>query len=273
MANISLSLMNQNYFGTSTSGVGSLFGSLGTGSSGSQGGSLTSLLSEYNSIKSGSYGKLLRTYYGGNRVDYDYSAKKNSNTNNKASEAKKEDSNSQLASTRDAAKELKESVSKLTTTGKDSLFNKKEIKQEDGTTKEDYDTDGIYKAVSEFVKDYNSMIDAADKSNTFSIASKANGMTSLTRAMSKSLAKVGITVGVDDKLSIDEKKFKDAELYKVKSLFNGSTSYAAQIGTSASGIANTSSSKLAQLNGSMYNNYGSYGSSYAYSGSLYASRF
>lgn len=271
MANISLSLMNQNFFGTSTSGVGSLSGSLGTGSS--QGGSLTGLLSDYNSIRSGSYGKLLKTYYGGNRVDYDYSAKKNSDTNNKANEAKKADSNSQLASTRDAAKELKESVSKLTTTGKDSLFNKKEIKQEDGTTKEDYDTDAIYKAVSEFVKDYNSMIDAADKSGTFSIASKANGMTSLTRAMSKSLAKVGITVGVDDKLSIDEKTFKDAELYKVKSLFNGSTSYAAQISTQASGIANTSSSKLAQLNGSMYNNYGSYGSSYAYSGSLYASRF
>ena len=270
MANINLSFLNQNYFGTSTSGVSSLFGSLGTGSS--QGGSsLTSLLSDYNSIRTGSYGKLLRTYYGGNRVDYDYSA--NNKTSSNQNTIKTEDSNSQLASTRDAAKELKESVSKLTTTGKDSLFNKKEIEQEDGTTKEDYDWDGIYKAVSEFVKDYNSMIDAANKSNTYSIANKTDNMTSLTRAMSKSLAKVGITVGVDNKLSIDEKTFKDAELYKVKSLFNGSTSYAAQVATSATGIANTSSSKLAQLNGSMYNSYGSYGSSYSYSGSLYASRF
>lgn len=270
MTSINASFLNQNFFGTSTSGVSSLFGSMG---SSSQSGSLSSLLSEYNSIRSGSYGKLLKTYYGGNRKDYDYSAKNNKTNSDKTSTVKTEDTNSQLTSTRDAAKELKESASKLITTGKDSLFNKKEIKQEDGTTKEDYDMDGIYKAVSEFVKDYNSMVDAAGKSSTYTIASRADGMTSLTNTMSKSLAKVGITVGTDNKLSIDEKTFKGAEMYQIKSLFNGSTSYAAQISSSASRISNTSSSKLAQLNGSLYNSYGSYGSSYAYSGSLYTSSF
>ena len=268
MTSINASFLNQNFFGTSTSGVSSLFGSVGS----SQSGSLSSLLSDYNSIRSGSYGKLLKTYYGGNRQDYDYSVKNNKTNNNKVT-AKTEDSNSQLTSTKNAAKELRESASKLTTTGKDSLFNKKEIKQEDGTTKEDYDTDEIYKAVSEFVKDYNSMIDATNKSGTYSIVSKGNSMTSLTSAMSKSLAKVGITVGVDNKLSIDEKTFKDADMYRVKSLFNGSTSYAAQISSSALSVDNTSSSKLAQLNGSLYNSSGSYGSNYLYSGSLYASRF
>lgn len=269
MTSINASFLNQNYFGTSTSGVSSLFGSLGSSQGGS---SLSSLLSDYNSIRSGSYGKLLKTYYGGNRQDYDYSVKNNKTNNNKVT-AKTEDTNTQLASTRDAAKSLKESASKLINTGKDSLFNKKEIKQEDGTTKEDYDMDAIYKGVSDFVKDYNSIIEASGKSNTFSIASKGNGMTTLTSAMTKSLAKVGITVGMDNKLSIDEKTFKGADMYRIKSLFNGSTSYAAQISSSATGIANTSSSKLAQMNSSLYNSSGSYGSSYSYSGSLYASSF
>lgn len=268
MANINLNYLNQNFFGTSTSGVGSLFGSLNTGrSSGTS--SLTSLLSDYNNIRSGAYGKLLRTYYGGNEKLNSSSTtttKKNNNTNSKVS-----DTNTQLTSTRDAANKLKESTNKLVATGKDSLFNKKEIKQEDGTTKEDYDTDAIYKAVSDFVKDYNSMIEASDKSNTSTIASRGDGMKSLTNVMSKSLAKIGITVGVDNKLSVDEKKFKEADINKVKSLFNGSTSYAAQVSSSASRIASMSSTKLSQLNGGLYNSSGSYGSSYAYSGSLYSS--
>lgn len=265
MANISL-FLNQNYFGTSTSGVSSLFGSLSSSRNSTS--SLTSLLSDYNSIRSGSYGKLLKTYYGGNEKLNSTESASVKSKNNIA-----QDSNTQLAATRDAAKKLKESTSKLTTTGKDSLFNKKDIKQEDGTTREDYDTDAIYSAVSDFVKNYNAMIEAADNSNLTSISNKGNGMTSLTGVMSKSLAKVGITVGIDNKLSIDEKTFKAADMSRVKSLFNGSSSYAAQISSYASSVVNTSSSKLAQLNGSLYTGSGVYGSSYAYSGSLYTTSF
>lgn len=265
MANISL-FLNQNYFGTSTSGVSSLFGSLGSSQNSTS--SLTSLLSDYNNIRSGAYGKLLKTYYGGNdklnSTESTSVTKKNTTT---------QDSNTQLATTRDAAKELKESTAKLTATGKDSIFNKKDVKQKDGTTKEDYDTDAIYSAVSDFVKDYNTMIEAAGKSNLTSISNKGNGMASLTGVMSKSLAKVGITVGVDNKLSVDEKTFKAADMSRVKSLFNGSSSYAAQISSYASSVVNTSSSKIAQLNGSLYNSSGVYGSNYAYSGSLYTTSF
>ncbi len=268
MSNISL-FLNQSYFGTSASGVGSLFGSLGGNRTSNSFSSLTGLLSDYNSIRTGSYAKLMKTYYGGNDK---LNAMESTSVTKKNNTATK-DSNTQLATTRDAAKELKESTAKLTATGKDSLFNKKEIKQEDGTTKEDYDKDAIYSAVSDFVKDYNSMIESADKSSSISIANKGNGMTSLTGVMSRSLAKVGITVGIDNKLSVDEKTFKEADMNKVKSLFNGSSSYASQISSYASNIANTSSSKLAQMNGSLYNSYGAYGSNYAYSGSLYASRF
>lgn len=265
MANISLSL-NQNYFGTSTSGVSSLFGSLGTSQNSTS--SLTSLLSDYNSIRSGAYGKLLKTYYGGNeKLNSTESASASKNS------SKTSDSSTQLASTRDAAKNLKESAAKLTATGKDSLFNKKDIKQEDGTTKEDYDTDAIYSAVSDFVKNYNTAMEAAGNSGMTSISNKASGMASLTGAMSKSLARVGITVGIDNKLSVDEETFKVADMSRVKSLFNGSSSYASQISSYASNAANASSSKLAQLNGSLYTSSGAYGSSYAYSGSLYTSWF
>ena len=229
MANINLNL-NQNYFGTSVSGVSSLFSSLNNNSVST----LAGMLSDYNSIRSGAYGKLMKTYYGGNEK-----LNSTSDTSSDKTDKTKSESNTQLVSARDAAKSLKESVDKLTATGKDSVFSKKDVKKEDGTVKQEYDLDAVYKAVSSFVKDYNAMADAAGNSGNSSIINSEKSIMSLTAAMSKSLSKVGITVGIDNRLTIDEKAFKAADMSRVKSLFNGSSSYASQIASNASGIANT----------------------------------
>lgn len=263
MANINLNL-NQNYFGTSVSGVSSLFSSLNNNSVST----LAGMLSDYNSIRSGAYGKLMKTYYGGNEK-----LNSTSDTSSDKTDKTKSESNTQLVSARDAAKSLKESVDKLTATGKDSVFSKKDVKKEDGTVKQEYDLDAVYKAVSSFVKDYNAMADAAGNSGNSSIINSEKSIMSLTAAMSKSLSKVGITVGIDNRLTIDEKAFKAADMSRVKSLFNGSSSYASQIASNASGIANTSAAKLAQINGTFYDSTGLYGSNYAYSGSLFTSNF
>lgn len=243
MSGISL---NNTYFGLTASGASSLFGSLGTGSSTSQ----TSLLSDYASIRNGSYTKLLRSYYTGTEKK----AASTSKTDDKTDSAK------QLVSTRDDAKSLKSAADKLLDSGKDSLFK-------------DKDMDGIYSAVSDFVKNYNNLIDDAKDSSKTSVLNSASNMVSLTKVMSNALSKVGITVGSDNKLSINEDSFKKADFSNVKSLFNGTGSYAYQISSSASAIANTANSSVAGLYGSIYNGDGGYGSNYAYSGSLYTSIF
>lgn len=265
MSSINFSMLNQNYFGVSSSGVSALFGSL-SGSNGSSVSGMSSLLSDYASIRSGSYGKLLRTYYKQSASDDTTASENTTNATDKLA-------NTQLITERDVAKNLRNSAAKLLQTGEDSLFNKKEVKAEDGKVSNEYDTDAIYSAVSDFVKNYNSTVETLGKSNTSSVLNSGTRMVSLTGAMAKNLSKVGITVGLNNQLTLDEKKFKEADMSTVKTLFNGTGSYAYNISSSASSIANSATSQISRLNGGLYTSAGSYGDSYAYSGSLYSSFF
>ena len=110
MAKISGLTMN-NYYGISSSGASTLFGSLSANGASS----IATLSSDYANIKSGAYGKLLKTYYSQN------ANKLNNNTTSDVKKSEKTDT-SQMVLERDSAKELKESASKLTSTDKDSLF-------------------------------------------------------------------------------------------------------------------------------------------------------
>lgn len=254
--------MSSFFYGVDAGSVGTLFSSLG--SNNSSGISSMSFISDYASIKNGSYGKLLRAYY------------KNDSTSSKTSTSKDstdEDTKTktEAVSVRNAAADLKSSVNKLTDKSSD-LFDKKEVKGKDGVKTKDYDKDSIYKAVKSFVDDYNSTISAAGDSNNNSVLRKTSGMVSLTKTMKNVLDDVGISVSSDNSLSIDEKKFKESDMSIVKSLFNGVGSYGYQIGSAASTIINSSNTQIAQLSGSLYTNTGSYGNGF-YSGSFYADYF
>ena len=121
-------------------------------SSGSSMGNLN-FLSDYAAIKNGSYGKLMKAYYAKPDID-----KKVTSVNDKKdtkSTSTAADTSETLAKVQKSADNLKESADALIKKGKDSLFA-----EEDITT-----TDEIYGAVSEFVKDYNSLLDSADDVN------------------------------------------------------------------------------------------------------------
>lgn len=251
------SLNTGTFYGVSSGFFNSMFGT-----SSSQA-SVSSAIYDYGSIKNGSYYKLLKSYYNGNaKLD---SVAAQSTEKNSAAEDKKT-----VATVRDNAKSLKEDALALLEKGSKSVFNKKDIKNEDGTTALGYDKNAIYKAVSSFVDSYNSTIDSAKDSGSRSVVSSASGMVSTTKANKQLLSDVGISIGSDNKLTIDEKAFKASNMSDVKSLFNSVGSYGYQVANSAAGIYNQSVSQLAQLSGSSYNNTGGYGG-YTYSGSLYSS--
>lgn len=260
MSTIDKSFLTNNYFGTSTTGVSTLFGSLSTGSSNSTS-SMSSLLADYSSIKNGSYKKLLTAYY--EKTD---TSKKSSGSDTTDTSTEKKNA----ISDREAASSLKKSASALVLDGKDSVFNKVTKTDEEGKTTSEYDVDKIYKAVSQFVEDYNDMIRSAGNSSSTSVLSAGSGMALFTKANSRLLGQVGITIGTDNKLSIDEEAFKKADMATVKSLFNGRGSYGYQMESYASQIANSANSQLAQLSGSMYTSVGTYGAGYGTSGSLYS---
>lgn len=240
-------------------------------SSMSGGGGMSNLnwLSDYASIKNGSYGKLMKAYYGKSNVSSTQSASTAKKTADKKSISTASDTAKTLSGIEKSAEALKESADALLVKGSKSVFTKKSVTTKDElglnkTTKE-YDTDAIYKAVSAFADDYNNLIDKAGDSNTASIVRKTDSLVNLTQSNKKLLAKVGITVDSDNKLSIDKEAFQKADMNTVKSLFSGTGSYAYQVSAQASMIDYAANTESVRAN--TYTGYGTYSNSYS-SGSM-----
>lgn len=247
--------------------ISSLFSSLNTNNTSNSLG-LASLLSDYNSIRSGSYGKLMKAYYNGvdnGAVKSAYnSAVKNGSTSTAA------DSTATIKELQSTTDDLTSSAKDLYTTGSKSVFNKKSVTDENGTTTQQYDTDKIYKSVKSFVDDYNSVLEAADESKDSKVQNSVIGMINYTKMESNMLGKLGITIGSDYQLSVDEETFKKADMSVAKSLFNGTGSYAYTIGTKSAMTNSYADMEAERAN--TYNKYGSYGGTYS-SGSIFNSYF
>ncbi len=183
------------------------------------------VLSDYASIRNGSYGKLLKAYYAKQDVE------------NAASSG---DSTQKLMLTRSSADSLKKSADAL---NNDSLWEKKKIRKKDEETGEeteveDYDWDAITKTVKSFIDDYNSVVEEAGSSDTKSVLRNAVWMTNITDKTKNLLSEVGITVGKGNKLELDEDVLKEANITTLKTLFTGYGSYADKISQKAGSISN-----------------------------------
>lgn len=191
------------------------FGASNNSSSNSMGFSLV----DYASIKNGSYRKLVAAHY----------ANEEKEANGSSSTSSVKDSKQTLTSISDSAKDVKDSISSI-----QSLFKK----SANGTV--DYDEEEMYKSVKDFISNYNSFVDSAANSDTNAILKAAKNMVTYTTANKKALSAIGITVGSDNKLSIDEDKFKEASKGRVQSVFQSAGGYAYQISAKASSISTTS---------------------------------
>lgn len=247
-----------------------LFSNLGSSSSGAAN---LNFLSDYASIKNGSYGKLMKAYFSETSSEnHKASNTVKKKTNNMMGTAVSTDDNKTLANVQSKTDALKESADALLVSGSKSLFNKKEITAKDDngveTTSIDYDKNAIYSAVSSFVNNYNSVVKAADDVNSNSILGRTQIMTNATNANSKLLSKIGITVGSDKTLSLDKDTFMKADMTTVKSLFNGNGSYGYRVSAQASMInyaADNEASKAA-----FYGENGNYSNPYS-SGNIFSS--
>lgn len=246
-----------------------MLSSLGSGAAGVAG---SNFLADYASIKNGSYGKLMKAYYGGSAsssvksmaqksVDA-YSKKKQTGLTSEESKA--------YGEVQSAADALKDSADKLLKTGTNSVFEKKDVttKDENGveTTTKEYDREGIYGAVKNFVANYNSVIQAVDGAENDTISRRAASMMGATTSNLKSLLAVGISVNKDGTLSLDKDDFMEADMTTAKSLFNGTGSYAYSVSSQASMINYAADREVSK--GSMYTTKGTYGANYN-SGNLY----
>lgn len=192
--------------------------------------------SDYASIQNGSYKKLVKSYLG---KQTETSSDKDSTSVKKPSKDAADTTG--LTRMKTQADALKKSAKELTD---DDLWK---------TTNGKYDMDKISKAVKNFASEYNDTIDQTAKVNAKEVSQQTGFMTSMTKTMSKALSKVGITVGTDGKLSVDEEQLKKADTKELKALFSGSSSYGAQMEQKASAISSAAlrSSSLYSSNGTM----------------------
>ncbi|MGN0316478.1 MAG: hypothetical protein ACI4E1_00910 [Lachnospira sp.] len=238
--------------------VSSLFSNMGNKTSS---GSLFSGidLNTYSSIRNGSYRSLLKSYYSqdtGNKASSTYSAKQTTTAATKVN----------ATATRDAAKALIEDVSEL---NKSSLWDKKTITDKDGNKSTDYDRDAIYKAASAYVKDYNSLIGLTADSEDDATLRAASNFITYTNRNSSLLKSIGVSIGTDNKLSIDEEAFKAADISQVKSVFGNGGALTGRASVAASNIYSSSASVLSKL--ATTNTYTASGSYSYVSGSVFNS--
>lgn len=225
--------------------------------------STSSILRDYASIRNGSYKKLLKAYYA-----------KTESTSIDTSTSTSADSTKTIAKVQSAATDLINSADTLTAKGSKSIFKEKEITTTDAsgnkTTTTGYDKDAIYKAVSNFVNDYNAMIDEGAEAESQSILKPTLSMTRLSTTNETLLKDIGITVGGNNKLSVNEDAFKKADMNSIKTLFNGSNSYAANVSAKASKVK--SAAVLESLKSNTYTNTANYSDTYS-TGNIYNSIF
>lgn len=207
--------------------------------------SSSNLLSDYASIKNGSYGKLLKAYY----------AKQDAENASMSG-----DSRQKLTLMRSSADSLKKSADALNNS---SIWEKKKIKKKDEETGEeteveDYDWDSITKAVKSFVENYNAVVVQAGDSDTKNVLRNAMWMTDITDSTEKLLSKVGITIGTGNKLELDEDALKKADVTTLKSLFSGSGSFADKISQKADSLSRVASNAAVRAKGTTYTKTGSY---------------
>ena len=142
--------------------------------------SIFDCLTEYNSIRSGSFYKLAKRYYS-KSIDSDTKSKlKDVSHSISTSTADKE----KLSKLKENVESLSASVDILTESGRKSVFSK----DKDGN----YDTEKIYNAVSGFIKNYNNVIKEAKDTDSSSVNTAATNMMNNTVINSKMLSLIHI---------------------------------------------------------------------------------
>ena len=217
--------------------ISSMFGGI------SNAGNSSYTLSDYASIKNGSYKKLMKAYYAQEKEE---------------SEAAGGDSHAKLLSVKSTADSLKEAADALQS---NKLWQKKEIVNKDEETGEesktfDYDWDAITKAVKSFVDAYNNTLERVGSSDTKDVLMVGSWMAKMTSKNANVLARAGIEIGNDNKMTLNEEKLKN-NAGTAQFIFKGYNSFADKISYKASQMSQ-GAARSAEKMGAAYNKKGEY---------------
>ena len=205
---------------------------------------LAGMLGDYSAIRSGSYGKLMKSYYGeqSSSISRGSSSSRSKNVLDEIIEERRNPKES---------KEVSAANSKLSTSVS-TFKNALGTLQSENTYK---DTENgldarskVENALKSYVSAYNDAVTTAKKSTNMNMTSNVAGAMGATKESVEALGELGITMNHDGTLAFDAKKFKTIELSTVKDAFDGNAalSYGSKIASRLNRIADsaTSSGKI-----------------------------
>ncbi|MBE5900041.1 MAG: hypothetical protein E7279_10655 [Lachnospiraceae bacterium] len=205
---------------------------------------LAGMLGDYSAIRSGSYGKLMKSYYGeqSSSISRGSSSSRSKNVLDEILEERRNPKES---------KEVSAANSKLSTSVS-TFKNALGTLQSENTYK---DTENgldarskVENALKSYVSAYNDAVTTAKKSTNMNMTSNVAGAMGATKESVEALGELGITMNHDGTLAFDAKKFKTIELDTVKNVFDGNAalSYGSKIASRLNRIADsaTSSGKI-----------------------------
>lgn len=177
---------------------------------------LSGMLGDYSAIRSGSYKKLMRSYYG--QVS-DSSGSKSSGRSNSTLEKVLEERRNPTVS-----KEVSAANSKLSTSIA-SYRNALGTLQSDSTYTDTENgssgRDKVKSALKSYVSAYNDSVTTAKKSTVTNMTSNVAGAMDATKENVDALKEIGITLNSDGTMSFNEKIYDAVELDTVKDIFDG----------------------------------------------------
>lgn len=175
-------------------------------------------LSDYASIKNGSYGKLLRSYYG-KGPNTSTAAGKSSSSKNVIDKILEERKNPKVSKeAQEANTNLTAGLSKM----KNSVSALQNEKTYTDTANGQSASEKVVSAMKDYVADYNSVVTAAKRSTLTGKTSYVANMMSSTSANADKLSELGVTINANGTLQLNEGKLKTADISKVKELFSSS---------------------------------------------------
>ena len=191
------------------------------------GASNMSTLGDYALIQNGAYKKLLNAYY--NKQDTEETTQQKTEKLN-------------LTSSSADANSLNQDVNKLMNL----------------TISED-NRESIKDTLKSVIEKYNTLVDSASKVDSVPVLRQALWMTQDTAALAKSLTDIGVSVGSNNKLSLDEAKFDSAQLSSLNTIMKGRGSYFSRLADRSAALNNAASNAVSGSSAkSLYKPGGSY---------------
>ena len=174
-------------------------------------------LSDYASIKNGSYGRLMKAYYGTGQSSSTEAASKKSSATTVLDRILEEKKNPKVS------KDVQKANASLTT-GLSSLKSSVSALQSDKTYTDTENgqsaADKVVSAMKAYVTDYNNVVNAAKGSTLANKTAYVANMMSSSAANADKLSEIGVTVNSDGTLELNQAKLKEADISKVQDLFS-----------------------------------------------------